>query len=273
MSNQRIFTKDFVDILSNSIDENMDRYKDPNFDWMEYAQDKNGLHTVPIEVPDDLCDRMLATVPPSDARNKAIYDFEAAKILFEAFPELSPLQVAQREIWVFLSHCVLMPYVRKRWEKIDEEEDVSPNYINEHWLYGQGVVRNWLHGLYWSVYATVVRGDSEEQKFDYTLTQRLFTHQNIRSRGVAAAPFLMSNRAPLQGLMNFVSAHESDIFNKYVEYRMDACVQLLNNAGGVVDLTVWDQDDFFNYLERCKDVIVAVEDRKKQRKALREQQD
>lgn len=272
MSNQRIFTKDFVDTLSNSVDENMSRYKDPNFDWMEYAKEQNGLHAVPIEIPRDLCDRMLATVPPVDARKKANFDFEAAKILFEAFPNLSPLQVAQREIWAFLSHCVLMPYMRKRWEKIDEEENVSPNYIKEHWLYGQGVVRNWLHGLYWSVYVTVNREDDKENKFDYSLTQRLFTHQNIRSRGVAAAPFLMSNRAPLIGFMNFVTAHESDIFNIYMEYRMDGCVQLLNNAGGVIDLTVWNQEDFYNYLERCKDVILAIQDRKKQRKALREQQ-
>ncbi|MDE6648909.1 MAG: hypothetical protein K2K45_03160 [Muribaculaceae bacterium] len=271
MSRQRIFTKDFVDTLSNSVEDNMIHYKNPDFNWLEFAEEQKGTHHVPIEIPEDLCDRMLTAVPPNDAKNKARYDFEAAKILFEAFPNLSPLQVAQREIWVFLSHCVLMPYVRKRWEKIDEEEIVNPNYIKEHWLYGQGVVRNWLHGLYWSVYATVERVGNNGADFDYTLTERLFTHQNIRSRGVAAAPFLMSNRAPLQGLMNFLAVHESDIFNKYMEYRIDACVQLLNNAGGVVDLTVWDKNDFFSYLERCKNIILAVEDRKKQRKALREQ--
>ncbi len=136
MSNLRIFTKDFVDILSNSVAENMLQYKDPDFDWKAFAEEQNGLHSVPIDLSPNLCDRLLSTIPPADARNKAIYDFEAAKILFEALPNLTPLQVAQREIWVFLSHCVLMPYVRKRWEKIDEEDLVKPNYIREHWFYG-----------------------------------------------------------------------------------------------------------------------------------------
>lgn len=272
MSKQKIFTPEFVDFLRNSVEDNIENYKNPDFDWAEFAVSNNGLKAVPLTIPSDLCGRMLSYVPPEDAKNKALYDFEAAKLLFESFPNLTPLQVAQRGLWTYLSHVVLMPYMRKRWVKIDTDADLKTNYVDEHWLYGAHIARSWIHGMYWSVYSTVQRTDNPDEHYDYSLTEILFSHQNIRVRGVAAAPFLMSNRAPLVALMKFVTVHNEDIFNKYLEYRVNEAIILLNNAGGVIDLTAWDENDFFDYLERCKDVILAVTDRKKQRREKREHQ-
>ena len=73
-------------------------------------------------------------------------DYEAGKILFEAFKDLTPMQAAQSHFWQYLSHVDLYEYMRRRWNKVDEQ-DCDPNYIAEHWFYKQN--RNWLesHGL------------------------------------------------------------------------------------------------------------------------------
>lgn len=275
----KVFTQNYVDYLQAKVGDNLTRYQNPEYDWIADAENQPFKGIIEIEIPDDYGEKMatLSTqlencIPPEDAKNKAVYDLKAAKLIYEACAFLSPMQGAQKGFWTYLAHGPLMQYVRKRWPKIDDP-DVSASYIAEHWLYKQGEVRNWLHGLYWSVEVSVGKPERKGEPFDYSFTEKLFTHQNIRVRGVVARGDLFSNKNATKAFLKFREEHKDDIFCKYDEYRVEFCVQLLNNAGGSIDLNVWEESDFTRFLEDNIDNILEVKDRKKQRREAREQQE
>ena len=54
----------------------------------------------------------------------------------------------------------------------------------------------------------------------------------------------------------------TSVFDKHFEYRTDKCIQLINQLGGVIDLGVYDEDDFYNFLNDNREYIKSIGDRK-----------
>ena len=163
------------------------------------------------------------------------------------------------------------PPAPKRWNKVNNV-DCPPSYVAEHWFYGQGLIRNWLEGLYWSVKCTVIEEEGKEP--DYKYTQFLFSIQNLRDRGIAAATYVISNPAAVKGVLQFCMDElekrdlgQDTVFDKYFEYRVQrGVIQQINKLGGVVELSAFSQDDFYNYLVENRDYIKSIGDRKKEKK-------
>ena len=86
---QTIFTPEFAEVLRNHVQDNLTHYLDPAFMWREEAEKHDGLYETDLEQPD--LSGMLAY---ADSK-KSTDDFEAGKILFEAFKDLTPMQAAQ----------------------------------------------------------------------------------------------------------------------------------------------------------------------------------
>src|SRR5580692_6429389 len=64
-----------------------------------------------------------------------MHDFENAKILFNAYRDLTPLQASDIRLWTYLAHADYYPYMKRRWPKAGGEEDKSPSrYILDHWF-------------------------------------------------------------------------------------------------------------------------------------------
>lgn len=259
---QRIFKKKYAQQLEEHVEQNMPKYINPDFSWEEDSQGQT--IDLDFEQPD------LSGMMDYAENSSASSDYYAAKILYEAYKHLTPLQAAQHHFWQYLSHVVLYDYMRKRWPKINNA-DCPANYVNEHWFYGQGFIRNWLEGMFWSVKCSVIEKEGEEP--DYKYTEFLFSIQKIRDRGIAAAPYILSNPAAVRGIIRFYKDElekkekgEDTVFEKYFEYRTDKCIQLVNKLGGVVELATYDEDDFYNFLNDNRDIIKGVGDRKKEKK-------
>lgn len=128
-------------------------------------------------------------------------------------------------------------------------------------------MRNWLEGLYWSVKCSVI--EKEDGTLDYTYTDMLFSIQKIRDRGLAAAPYIISNKEAVIGILKFYMNEkdkgEAGVFDKYFEYRTDKCIQLINKLGGSIELAEYNSDDFFAFLDANRDYIKSVGDRKKEK--------
>lgn len=266
---QWIFLPDYAYYLQNNVAENLKYYIDPSHDWHKAAGDN--VHELEFDQPD-----LSGMMEFADSK-KAVDDFYAAKILYEAYRDvLNPLLAAQSHFWQYLSHVVLYPYMRKRWPEINNP-DCQASYISEHWFYGQGLIRNWLEGMYWSVRNTVI--ENEDGTLDYKYTKLLFSIQKLRDRGIAAATYIFSNTELVRGILDFyfdelgkAERGEDSVFDKYFEYRTDKCIQLINKLGGVVELSILTSKDIYGFLEENRDVIKNVGDRKKEKKLRDEAQ-
>lgn len=268
---QRIFTPDFYKhYLEESISENLYKYNNDDYPWEEEAIAQDAIRELDFEQPD--LSGMMAYADNSRATN----DFYAGKILFESYDYLTSLQASQRHFWHYLSHVVLYKYMCTRWKK-DDGSELTFNNVNEHWFYGQGPIRNWLEGLYWSFKCTAIK--QEDGSYDYTYTQFLFSIQKLRDRGIGAATYVMSNPAAVRGILKFYMDElnkkendlDSSVFDKYFEYRTDKCIQLINKLGGVIDLASYSEEDFYNFLNDNREYIKNVGDRKKEKKERDEQ--
>ena len=71
--------------------------------------------------PEGLLDRL----DPDD-------DFASAKEIYQAYETVTPLLASLPDLWVYLAHVDLFPYVQKRWPRVFDE-DVEEQYILNHW--------------------------------------------------------------------------------------------------------------------------------------------
>ncbi len=259
---QKIFTKKYYETLVENVAENIAKYTDQSFSWADEAKDN--IIEIDMEQPD------LSGMLNYTDSHKATDDLEAAKILFNAYSGLTRLQAAQRQFWQYLSHITLYEYMRKRWPTINDP-NCPISYIKEHWFYGQGPIRNWLEGMYWSVKCSVI--EKENGEYDFTYTDFFFTIQKIRDRGIGAATFIMQNPQIVRGMLKLYMDElkkkdngEDTVFDKYFEYRTDKCIQLVNKLGGVVDLSAYSETDIYKFLDSNRDYIKSIGDRKKEKK-------
>ena len=267
---QRIFTPQYSEYLESNINENIAKYNNPDFIWEEEAKSQDAIRELSFEQPD------LSGMMEYADNSRATNDFYAGKILFEGYDHLTSLNAAQSHFWHYLSHVVLYKYMCTRWSKNDGSQ-LTYNNINEHWFYGQGRIRNWLEGLYWSFKCTAIKQD--DGNYDYTYTKFLFSIQKLRDRGIGAATYVMSNPEAVRGILRFYmdelekkgSDLESSVFDKHFEYRTDKCIQLINKLGGVIDIGAYSEDDFYRFLDDNREYIKSVGDRKKEKKERDEQ--
>jgi len=261
---QQIFTPRFGEYLEANITENLAKYNDSNYSWEEEARAQDAIRALSFDQPD------LSGMMEYADNSRAINDFFAGKILFESYANLTPLHAAQSHFWLYLSHVVLYKYMCTRWAKSDGSQ-LTYNNVNEHWFYGQGRIRNWLEGLYWSFKCSAIK--NEDGTYDYTYTQFLFSIQKLRDRGIGAARYVMTNPNAVRGILRFYMDElkkretdpESSVFDKHFEYRTDKCIQLINKLGGVIDIGAYTEDDFYGFLNDNREYIKSVGDRKKEK--------
>lgn len=259
---QKIFTKAYSEWLEANVEQNLSKYVNPDFSWEQEAE--GNIVEIDLEQP-DLSEMMLYA-----ETSRATDDYKAGLVLYEGYKNLPRLHAVQHQLWQYLSHVTLYDYMRKRWPKINDPQ-CPASYIQEHWFYAQGRIRNWLEGIYWSFKCSVV--EEEGKASDYKYTEFLFSIQKIRDRGIAAAPYVLSNPQAVRGMIRFYMDElkkkelgQDTVFDLYFEYRTDKCIQLINKLGGSTELSVYSEDDFYNYLNDSRDIIKAQGDRKKEKK-------
>ena len=122
---------------------------------------------------------------------------------------------------------------------------------------------NQLEGLYWMVRRSVIKGENGLN--DYTLSKFLFSRTKLGNRGLAASK-LFSYENAVHGILRFYMENESTLLTPHFEEKTDYCIQLLNQTGAVVELSLWTSQDFYDFLYAHREQINRIIDRKVQKR-------
>ncbi len=237
MQLQRVFKTPYVDYLRKHID--VAKYKSESFDY-----DCSMVNVLAnVYKPDGLCDKMIANLDN---------EYEQAILLYEAFPNLSPLVASQPNLWTYLTHVDLFDFCKKRWPDIDmgvkkeqRTENEKIDYIEDHWFRSpNGIMRTTLMNLWWSVYCSIDEEADAEHKYDYT--KILFERQDFRTRRFGGST-LFRHREAVIGILKFIRDYK-EIMDVYFEGRAIYIAKYFNHLGGTKQLAYMKRDFFYNEL-------------------------
>lgn len=245
---QKAFTIDYATNLQNSISDNCEKYSRETFEF-----DTSQVCDMPFEKHEGLLEEMIPYLS-----REAKVEVDAAIKLYEAYKNLTPLQVSHRPFWMYLSHVDLYPYMYQRWP-ISEvtEEEKKENHIATHWFYKNGILRNHLHGMYWLVRQSVKYNENGTP--DYKYTRFLFTRRVLGDRGIAARQYIFANDKVFKGVLDYIMKNEETIFAHHMQARATYCASLLNTKGCVVEMSTWKEDDVERFLNLHRNEI-ALQD-------------
>lgn len=191
--------------------------------------------------PDGLLEKMMV----------AETEYQAAIHLYEAYKNISPLLASTENFWVYLTHTELLPYCQKRWPMV-MKEDVKKEYILDHWFFSsQGMMRNTLASLWWSVYFSV----DETRSNPYELTEILFKNYSFR---VLWFSIFLRMKQGLLGVLEFMKDNLS-LFTKSFDIRGRYLAQYINRLGAVRNLSYLPKEFFYAECEKIKDNIALID--------------
>ena len=258
MELQRIFTPEYVNVLTNDI-------KVENYVGESIKYDDSQVRRLKgVEKPERLEEKML------NAPSK----FDAAIILYESFKDITPTLAANSVLWVYLSHVDLANYVRREWPDLEKYEsdnkksgvkkgqtssdDDRKKYIRDHWLISQnGLMRTSLMNLWWSVYLTVDESLGDEHKYD--LTKIFFSNDGLRTRRLGTG-HLGRNKEALKGILSFMKDNPQ-IFDSGIENRMIWITRHFNLIGGTKPLSNLPHTFFYKELVKYKSHLESISKR------------
>ncbi len=198
----------------------------------EFQIDSKDILIMPhVERPEFL----LSEMNPED-------DLQSAISLYRAYENLSPIEATDPRFWGYLSLKDLYPYLTQRWPnvKIQKSEMNEKNYIFEHFLIknsGQ-LLRNWLSGLWWSVYLTI---DTTNTNDEYALTKVLFWNQTLRTRTLGAY-LLARKKEIILGFLEYCYEVGKNNFGNF-EKEHQELTEFLNLYGGSKPLVLLNRQE------------------------------
>lgn len=188
--------------------------------------------------PDGLLDRL----DPGD-------DFTSAVELFKAYKNVTPLLASLPDLWVYLAHVDLFPYVQKRHSDV-MKEDVTKKYIENHWFENDvSLFRMALPSAWWSVYLSI----DEDRENPYELTEILFKNQELRTNSFGPLS-LIRHREAMKGILEFLKEHPF-LLEDGMNMRAQYIRKLFSFIGGTKRLEFMSKDFFKAELERRIDVL------------------
>lgn len=237
---QRVFKNSYIEYLRKNID--VSKYSEEFFEYDE-SQTKalaNVYH------PDGLLGKLD---PTPDAQG----DYTSAIAIYEAYENLTPLMASMPNLWVYLSHVDLYPYVQKRWGKV-LEGTADETYILNHWHEQKGskFLRTTFAGLWWHVYITV----DECRKDRYELTKMLFKSQDFRTLRFGELG-LIRHKDAMIGILEWL-VENKDVTEHAFDPRGQYISRYFNMLGGTVNLSFMSKDYFKNELDRIKPHLLSI---------------
>lgn len=238
---QRIFKKNYAASLLDAVrsGQDLDKYANENF-----VYDQDQVVMIPnIAYPEGLIEKM---VPNTQG------DFQSAVALYEAYPDLTPLQAADRTFWIYLAHADLFAYVQKRFPKVKEQGFDNKQYVLDHWFFAQGTIMQALSGLWWLTHLSVDE-DAKEDKYKYT--EQIFRDYTLRTN-FAQYSFARHKEAVI-GYLQFM-IDNPDVFSTSFKDKNRFITKHFNKVGGTRLLSTLPRDYFYEELCSIKSQILAV---------------
>lgn len=247
MATQSLYKQAQVDLLRRNVEQmiNLEYYRQ---DSCPFPVD-NVLKVVGVNKPDNLLEDLMRS--PQN-------EIECAKIIFNAYKNLTPLQAADTRLWVYIAHVELHQYMRERWRIEDivlrtkpdgtlpKRDEVERDYILDHWF--GGFMRQAISNLWWSVYETI----DNERDNPFELTEFLFKHYDFRTRRFASSVFAR-NREGMIGLLD--AMRQLDTYKEHFEARSNFAIMYFNYLGGTRQLSALDRHFFMNEMIRIDEEV------------------
>lgn len=182
-------------------------------------------------------------------------DFEAAKVVYEAYENITPLMASYEAFWAYLTHTSMFEYAQKRWSDVKTGK-ASDKYVLDHWFFGSnGILRNTAAGLWWDVYNTI----DPSRKDRYELTAILFENYTLRTVSFGTS-LLIRHREAMIGILQFLKDNPKIRENSF-ENRGRFIAKYFNRLGAVKQLAYLDREYFTAKCESMKDKILSVTSR------------
>ena len=176
-----------------------------------------------------------------------IYDFENAKLIFEAFDGLTPSDANDERLWIRLTHDHCHKYMVDRWMKGKDRSE--KNIIERYFFIGSGQqarVRNGIARLWWIAYLTVQKDEiDEDRKWRYTKT--IFESQDFITSILERTMGTYSNVR--FGILDYYLENR-EAFGTSKSKNIQKILRDLNNYGGVSLLPLMSKDQVIEICSR-----------------------
>ena len=234
MQLQRVFKRSYIDFLKKHIDIN------------EYQKDSFEYDQAQVKVLANLYkpEGLLEKLDPAD-------DYKSAIAIFQAYKDLTPLLASLPDLWVYLTHVDLFPYVQKRWPKVFDK-DVDDKYILNHWHENDHFMRTTFAGLWWHTYLTY----DETRSNPFELTEVLFKSQDFRTLRFGELG-LIRHREAMIGVLEFL-LENPDVTKNAFDARGQYISRYFNLIGGTKPLVYQDRDFFKDVLTTIKPTLLNI---------------
>lgn len=238
MQLQKTFTNQYLTTLANDVKSgiSLSKYAKDSYDY-----DLNQVQRIPhITFPEHLADKMI---PDSK------YDFQSAIALFEAYPNLTPLQASDRAFWAYLTHVDLFSYVQQRFPEVLKRDFCNPNYVATHWLFSKGNFRNAISRLWWIVYLTI----DNESKDKYKYTEFIFRLDFERF----TESILIRHKEAVYGILQYL-IDDTEVSSNFMKQRGRYIMKHFNKMGAVRLLSTLDRKFFYEELFRIRPILLDI---------------
>lgn len=237
MKKQKIFSQKAVKALFDAFQSDDSVYLSDT----PFAFGYEELESPDMEVAENLAERAN---PDSDC--------ETAIALYEAFPNLDPLEASSSGFWTHLTHIELWKYMQSRFPLSELGSEARHEKIKQKWFLGDpsqsSLIHHPLAGLWWGAKLTVAPERGKAGQYD--LTRVLYRNLDVPTRTLGTYE-LGRLPAAIKGILGYVYDHPEDFKNQY-EAKMRAIMRLLNSVGGVIQLGCHDEDFFKEQIENNK---------------------
>lgn len=246
MEKMKLFSPDYVVSMQKEVKagRNLDSYTERGFDY-ERTKVKEVEGFEHIEAP---LQAML------DAQT----DFDAARILYEAYEQVPFSIITNNDFWIYLAHTELYQYVWKDAHK-DNSGELSGSKILERWFFGQGAQRNTLASLWWAIRKTIIEDETGDARYEWSKVfmgrRKLYT----RSLGASA---ITNNRVVMRATLRFIQDNADTIFKDKFEEKTDVLTKHINRLCVVKMITSMTEEDVYKELRKMSDKLYNVQSRK-----------
>lgn len=238
MAKQLIFSKAAVDQLEAS-------FNAPGGDAAYLSAAPFAAAFKTLESPIDAPHQLPSRVNPNS-------DVDTAIALYEAYPNLNPLEASSRGFWTYLTHVDLWNYMRNRFP-LSADMDVAArrNKIKDKWFLGEpsqgSLMRHPLAGLWWGVKLSV---DESRGSGRYDLTRILFRDLDFLTRTLGTYQ-LGRLPAAVRGILGYMFNHQED-FKGQFEDKTRYIMKHFNSMGGALHLGCLDEKFYAEEMDRTR---------------------
>lgn len=189
-------------------------------------------------------------------RSYSDIEFENAKRIFEAYPDLTPEDASDERFWTYLTHVEFWNYMQAR---TNLQKNKNGKYILTHWFVDpvgpQSITRNDIARLWWGAFLTY----DKDRPNPYELTKQLFSMQDYTRTLIGG--FQGRNPAVLHGVLEFVIENDS-LFKQSKEEKIRLIMKKINRIGGHLVLSLLTKERIKQILDDYKKELENVSSKK-----------